>query len=207
MENRRGDDAGRREEDRRWLKVQEQVMNLVTTQRTNQQELATLEVEVVRLSDHVEDLDDHLRGVAGKESLDVRVTLLEKEFDMHGVLLRRISDQFTGLHKLIEELRTDVSTFKIKREIGKESEATRVERLKTWLGFWGPTTALVFGLIVPLATLAFQHWDKIQQLFRKDARPPVVQMQQAVEAEKKSSRAKVVKKKLEAIEKTREALE
>lgn len=177
-------------------------MTLVTATRESQRGIAKLEIEVGKLADHVEDVDEHLRGVAGKESLDTRVTIVEKEFEMHGVLLRRISDQFTTLHALIEELKTDVSTFKIKREIGRESEATRMERLKTWLSFWGPIIALTFGLVVPVATLVFQHWDKIVPLFHHE-KQTVASIEREIEIDKKGPHGKAVRKKLAEIEQER----
>ncbi len=200
MENQRGDEPGRRDEDARWLKVQKDVMTLVTSTRESQRGIAKLEIEVGKLADHVEDVDDHLRGVAGKESLDTRVTILEKEFEMHGVLLRRISDQFTSLHAFMEEIKHDVSTFKIRRDIGKESEGTRLERLKTWLSFWGPIIALVFGLVVPVGTLLFQHWDKLFPA-RKVEYKPDERLRKEIAADKAGERGKKVKEKLEAIEK------
>ncbi len=177
MENRRSDEPGRREEDLRWLKVQEQVMNLVTTQRTNQQELAKIDVELGKLSDHVEDVDDHLRGVAGQDSLDTRVTILEKEFQMHGALLRRISEQFGGLHKLMEQLKEDVSTIKITKAITEKTDGTRTERLREWLKFWGPIIIASLALVIPLAKLGFDHWDVIQGFIRHEQKvDPVGQM-------------------------------
>lgn len=181
-------------------------MMLVTAVRESQRGIAKLEIEVGKVTDHVEDVDDHLRGVAGKESLDTRVTIVEKEFEMHGVLLRRISEQFTSLHKLMDELKHDVSTFKIRREIGKESEGTRLERLKAWLSFWGPIIALVFGLVVPVGTEVFKHWDKLFPA-RSVQYKPDDKLRKEIEADKKGARAKTVKKKLEAIEKERAALE
>ncbi len=202
MDDRRGDDPGRRDDDARWLKVQKDVMTLVTSTRESQRGIAKLEIEVGKLADHVEDVDDHLRGVAGKESLDTRVTILEKEYHMHGILLQKISDQFTSLHALIEELKTDVSTFKIKRAIAKEFDGTKVERLKLWLTFWGPIIALVFGLVVPLATLSFQHWSQIREVFHHTPQT-VESIQKEIEVDRRGPRGKALKKKLADWEKER----
>jgi chromosome segregation ATPase len=130
MENHRGDEPGRREEDRRWEKFQEQVMNLVTSSRTNQVALASLEKEVSKLGDHVEDVDDHLRGVAGKESLDTRVTVMEKAVFQNDVLLREISKKFGSLETLVREIKSDISTLKFHRAIEDKTDTGRAERFK-----------------------------------------------------------------------------
>jgi hypothetical protein len=196
MEERRGDDSGRREEDRRWLKIQEQVMNLVTATRTAQQELAKVETEVVRLSDHVEEVDEHLRGVGGKESLDTRITVVEKDVFQHGVLLRQVA-----------KMEKDLAGLKVGRAMVKESEAGRLERFKEWLKFWGVILALILGMVVPLATLIVNNWDKIKPKPPSAEYRPDDRLRKEIEADKKSARAKVVKKKLEAIERQREAQE
>lgn len=160
MEDRRNEDAGRREDDRRWLKVQGEIMNLVTAQRTTQQVIGKLEVEVGKLEDHVEDVDDHLRGVAGRDSMDTRVAVMEREVTAHGVLLRKISRDLDGI-------KADVSAIKIHRAITKEVDSTNLERLQEWLKFWGPIIGGAIAIIVPLGTLLFANWDKIEARWKK----------------------------------------
>lgn len=194
MDNRRSDDPGRRAEDDRWLKVQKDVMSLVTATRDGQRSLAKLEIEVGKLSDHVDDVDDHLRGVAGKESLDTRVTLLEKEFEMHGVLLRRISDQFGSLHTMMEEMKEDVAIFKITKAVSEKVDGTRNERIKEWLKFWGPIILATLALIVPLAKLTFDNWDKIAPFFHHD-RQTVQSIEKEIVRERRGPRGRAVRRK------------
>ena len=166
-------------------------MNLVTTQRTNQQELAKMETELVKLADHVEDLDEHLRGVAGKESMDTRVSVMEKDVFQHGVLLRQIAKHFGSLETMVGEIKTDLAAIKIGRALSKESEAGRLDRFKEWLKFWGVIISLGIGLIVPLATIAFDHWDKIEHFIRR--REKVGPVEQMIEKGKHPKGKKVVR--------------
>lgn len=182
---------GRREEDERWLKVQEQIMNLVTAERTDQQELTTMKAEVLKLTDHLDDLDDHLRGVAGRESMDSRVLLLERESAGNRLILRQIKKQ-------LDDLTMDVSGFKIHRSIIKESEQSRLERFLAWLKFWGPIILALIALIIPLAKLTLDYKPKSSiddAEYRPDER-----LRQQIELDKKSKHAKDVKKKLRALE-------
>lgn len=161
--------------------------------REDDSRLAKLEIEVSKLADHLDEVDDHLRGVAGHDSLDTRVTVLEKEFQMHGALLRRISDQFSGLHTMIDGMKHALSKIEISREIGGEVEKTRVDRLKEWLRFWAPIIALIL-------TIAFDN----REMFRPDPKyRPDARLRKQIEADKRSQRAKMVKKKLEALEAAR----
>ncbi len=199
MEDRRGDDSGRREDDARWLKVQKDVMSLVTATRESQRGIAKLEIEVGKISDHVEEVDDHLRGVAGKESLDTRVSLLEKEFEMHGVLLRRISDQFTELHSWMDNVKSQLSHLTIVRAITEKSEASRMDKFREWLKFWGAIILASLALIAPLTKLAFDNWDKIRAMFHRE-KQTVESLQKEIDADKKGPRGKAVRKKLREIE-------
>lgn len=223
MENRRGHEHGRRAEDSHWLSLEKQVANLAAAQLASQSAFAKLEIEVGRLSDHVEDVDDHLRGVAGKESIDTRVALLERKFDMHGVMLNRISQQFTEVHKLLEDslkqirsdiqaLSGDVSAMKVQRaiaagtsELKEKSEATRLDRLKAWLSFWGPPLALIIGLVVPLATLVFQNWEKVAKLFHHEPMT-VEKLEKEIAEDRKGPRGKAVEKKKQELRDARKEL-
>lgn len=169
MDNRRADD-GRREEDRRWLKVQKDVMDLITTQRTNQQVLATMEIELGKIQEHVEEVDDHLRGVAGRDSLDTRVTLTEKDLVQHGVMLHRISDQFTHLqsmiHQQLGDIKAELGKLQFQKSMADEVEKTKTDRFMAWLKFWGPIILASIALILPVTKLTFENWDKIVSSFQ-----------------------------------------
>jgi hypothetical protein len=191
MDNRRNNEP-RREEDSRWLKIY-------------QQAIANLEVEIGNLKEHVEEVDDHLRGVAG-ESLDTRVVILEKmdkthtnELRAHGSLLMRISDK-------LEEMKSDLSTLKVMKAMSKESAVTRADRFKEWLKFWGPIILGLFALMSSQSKLIFDNWEKIEPLFHGkqwDAK----KLQEEVDREKKGPRGKAVRKKIKAIEQERRELE
>ena len=187
-------------------------MNLVTAQRSSQTALAEVKIQLGKLEDHVEEVDDHLRGVAGRESLDTRVRLLEKEFEMHGVMLRRISDQFTQLHNQstahhaelqtsIQEIKQDVSTIKIAKAITEKSEGTKTERFLAWLKFWGPIIALILtGLGGSLLYVA-DNFERMRGWFKHPTPAETVErLNGTIAAERKGPRAKVVKKKLADIE-------
>lgn len=193
-DDRRSDESGRREEDRRWLKVQEQIMNLVTAERTDQQELSAIVIEVAKLTDHVEELDDHLRGVAGRESIDSRVLLLERASTADTVLLKEISRQ-------LNQLATDVAAIQIHRAINKEVDKTNAQRFSEWLKFWGPIIIAIIALIVPFAKMFFDHIDKIQieATYRPDEK-----LRKQIEADKKSKRARLVKERLDELEKVQQ---
>jgi hypothetical protein len=158
-------DSGRRDEDRRWLKIQEDVMNIVTTQRTNQQALATLEIEIGKLTEHVEEVDDHLRGVAGKESMDTRLTVLEHETHKDSVLLHHVVKKFDQMERMISvqlgEIKADLAHLKMQKAMQQEVEKSRTDRVMAWLGFWGPIIIATLALIVPLVETVASHWDKI----------------------------------------------
>jgi hypothetical protein len=203
MEERRSEDGGRREDDGRWLKVQKDVMSLVTATRESQRGLAKLEIEVGKLTDHVDEVDDHLRGVSGRDSLDTRVAVLEKEFEMHGVLLRRISDQVSSLYTSTEGLRSDMARFKIKKEIVEDVNRGRTERFKEWLKFWGPIIIASLALIVPLAKLTFDNWDKIKPFFHQE-RQTVQSVEREIEKERRGPRGRAVRKKEAELEKAAE---
>ncbi len=175
-------------------------MNLVTAQRTNQQGMANLEIQVGKLADHVEEVDDHLRGVAGRESLDTRVTLLEREFQMHGTLLQRISEQVAAMPSLINELKEDVSTLKITRAIIDRVDLGRTELFKEWLRFWGPIIIATLALVVPLAKLAVDKGYFARTIQYK----PDERLRNEIEADKKGERGKAVRQKLADIERTAE---
>lgn len=180
----------RREDDLRWLKVQEQIMNLVTAERTDQQELSSMKIEVGKLADHVEDLDDHLRGVAGRESMDSRMVLVERENTGTGILLREIKKQ-------LEELIKDVSAIKIQRAITKESENTKFQRFTAWLVFWGPIIIATLALVLPLTKIILDSRSKIPDnvTYRPDEK-----LRRQIELDKKSKHAKEVQRKLKALE-------
>ncbi len=169
-------------------------MNLVTAERTDQQELSSIKIEVAKLGDHVEDLDDHLRGVSGHESLDSRVVLLERESTGNTVILRQIKVQ-------LEQLTKEVAALQIHRAINKEVEKTRSERFSEWMKFWGPIIIALIALVIPLTKMTMEYIDKLQSQahYRPDER-----LRKQIEADKKSRRAKEVKKKLEEIEKIQE---
>lgn len=200
VDERRGDESGRREEDRRWEKVQEQVMNLVTSLRTNQVAMEGLEKEVAKLGDHVEDVDDHLRGVGGRESLDTRVTVMEKDVFQHGVLLQQIAKHFGSLETLVAEIKADLSTIKLHRTILKETEATRMDRLREWLKFWGPIILATLALIVPLAKMVFESLDKVTFFAGNVQYRPDERLRKQIEADKRSARGKAVRKRLADLE-------
>lgn len=193
--DRRSDEPGRREEDRRWLKVQEQIMNLVTAERTDQQELSAIKIEVSKLADHVDDLDEHLRGVAGHESLDSRVVLLERASTANTVLLKEINCQ-------LKQLTTDVAAIQIHRAIDKEVSKTKAEKFSEWLKFWGPIIIAAIALIIPLTKMVLEHREKTlnEVHYRPDER-----LRRQIEADKRSRRAKEVAQKLKALEKIQDS--
>ena len=178
MDDQRSGEPGRREDDLRWLEVQKQLMNLVTTQVTNQNEIAKLDIAVGELADHVDEVDEHLRGVGGKESVDTRVTVMEKDVFQHGVLLRRISDMAD------------------QRDVG------RAERFKEWLKFWGPIIIATLALVGPKVT--FNNWNKLTSFLRNDEYRPDERLRKQIEADKKGQRGKAVKKKLAELERAAE---
>ena len=181
--------------DRRWLRVQEQIMNLVTAERTDQQDLASLKAQVGKLADHIEDLDDHLRGVAGHDSLDSRVVLLEREGHANSMVVRDIRKQ-------LDDVKETLSGIKLHRSMSKEFESTRSERFTAWLKFWGPIILASISLVIPLAKLAFEYkakQDEIDAQYRPDEK-----LRRQIELDKRSQRAKVVKKKLRTLEKIQE---
>ncbi len=179
---------GRRQEDERWLKVQEQIMNLVTAERTDQQELGTVKQAVLKLSDHVEDLDDYLRGVAGDESLDNRVVLLERESTGNSVLLRQIKRQ-------IEDLKDTVSNLKISSAVSQVSEEKHLSKL---IKFWLPIILASIGLLIPLTKLAIDKIHFIEGDYRPDER-----LRRQIEEDKKR-RGKMVQKRLQKLEQIQE---
>lgn len=175
-------------EESRWLKVQEQIMNLVTAERTDQQELSVMKTQVGKLIDHVEDLDDYLRGVAGEESLDNRVVLLERESTANHVLLRQIKRQ-------LEDLKDIVSGMQIQSAISQGTDAKQRNWFMAKLTFWGPIIIASLGLIVPLTKIACDQFSFDQAVYRPDDR-----LRRQIERDKKSQRARDVQKKVREIE-------
>lgn len=176
-------------------------MNLVSAQRSSQVALEGLEKEVAKLDDHVEDVDDYLRGVAGRESLDTRVTVMEKDVLQHNVLLRQIAKHFGTLETMIGEIRSDISTFKITRSFVEKNEAGRTERFREWLKFWGPIVIACLALVVPLANVIANHWGAFWFSMRPAEYKPDERLRKQIEADKKSARGRAVKKRLAALEK------
>lgn len=164
-------------------------MNLVTAERTDQQDLGVIKTQVSKLSDHVEDLDDYLRGVAGEESLDNRVVLLERESTANSVLLRQIKRQ-------LEELKETVAGIKIDSAISHGTDERQRSWLSTKLGFWGPIIITAIGLVVPLSRIAC---DRVRSLEDTEYRPDE-RLRRQIEKDKKSNHAKEVQKKLKTLE-------
>ena len=190
MDDRRNDDPGRREDDKRWLKVQSELMNLVTAQRTSQQVISKVEIELGKIADHVDDVDDHLRGVSGHESMDTRMAIVEREVTSHGVILHQIS-------KDVGQITKDLAGVTIHRAISKEFNSSRMDRFKEWLKFWGAIIVASIALIVPLAKVFFDYRAKIRD--NVDYRPDE-KIRKQIELDKKSQHAKDVQKKLTALE-------
>lgn len=179
---------GRRDEDERWLRVQEQIMNLITAERTDQQELTAMKSEVVKLADHIEDLDDYLRGVTGNESLDNRVVLLERESTGNTTLLRQIK-------KEIEGLKTQISDLKIYSAINLGTEEKRSNKL---FKFWLPIILAIIAMIIPFTKMAC---DRAESVANNVEYRPDERLRRQIEADKKSQRGKAVQKKLKELEK------
>lgn len=173
-------------------------MNLVTAQRSTQVATAGLEKEVSKLVDHVDDVDDHLRGVAGRESMDTRVTVMEKGVHQHGVLITEFAKHFGALEADVREIRNEVSTLKIHHSITDKTEAGRTARFTEWLRFWGPIIIASLALIAPKITL--NNWRRLTFFFRSDAYRPDERLRKEIEADKKGERGKAVRKKLAEIE-------
>lgn len=176
MDDQRGHNEGRRFDDDRWLKVQKEIMGLVTSVRSAQQSQAKLEVQFGKLEDHVDDVDDHLRGVAGHDSMDTRVAVLERSNTANNVLLREIKRKLDDQKSIIDEIRSDLASIKIHRSISKEYDSSKMERFKEWMKLWGAMSLASIALIVPLATLAFQNWDKVERMWKKPDPDPVHKM-------------------------------
>lgn len=168
-------------------------MNLVTAERTDQQELTALKVDVERLSGHVEDIDDYLRGVAGSDSLDNRVVLLERDSTANGVLLRQIKKQ-------LEELKTSLADIRIATAISQGTESNKRGRLTQWLGFYGPIIITAIGLVIPLTKIACDHQRAFSDEYRPDER-----LRKQIEADRKSQRGKEAAKRLKELEKAQAA--
>lgn len=170
-------------------------MNLVTAERTDQQELAAIKTQVGKLSDHIEDLDDHLRGVAGHDSLDSRVVVLEREG-------RALMMVVTEIRKQLDDVKEALSGIKLHRSISKEFESTKIERFTAWLRFWGPIIIASISLVIPLVNMALEYKDKQDELdaqYRPDER-----LRRQIESDKRSQRARDVRKKLRSLEKIQE---
>lgn len=186
------------DENTRWERVQEQVMNLVTTQRTIQQDLAKMETENVRLAEHVEEVDDHLRGVAG-ESLDTRVVILERESKAYGNELLAYGGLLRDLNKQLNDLQSDMHSFKIRKDISSEAEASRTERFKEWLKFWGPIVIASLALAPQAGKFVVNFWEKSRAVPPAEYRPDE-RLRKQIEADKKGARGRAVKRKLAALE-------
>lgn len=171
-------------------------MNLVAARRADQQGLAKLEMEVARLAEHVEEVDDHLRGVTGKESVDTRLIMMEKEEFEQKTILREFVKHVGSLEK-------DLDSIKIHRGIEEKSDAGKLDRFKAWLHFWGPVIIACLALVVPLAKMAVDKGYFARTIQYK----PDDRLRKEIEADKKGTRGKAVKDKLEAIERTRKSLE
>ncbi len=176
-------------------------MNLVTAQRSSQTALEGLEKEVAKLDEHVENVDDHLRGVAGHDSLDTRVTIMERDVAQHNALLRQIAKHFGALEATVGDIRSDISTFKITRSFVEKSEAGRTERFKEWLRFWGPIIIACLALVVPLANVVANHWSAFWFSITPAEYKPDDRLRKQIEADKKGKRGRAVKKRLAALEK------
>jgi len=170
-------------------------MNLVTAQRTSQQDLAKVEIEVGKLTDHVDDVDEHLRGVAGNQSLDVRVTLLQSEIDR----LKEVNRHFLKKVDALLTLEKEVAALSITKAVAKETESTRSDRAKIWLGFWGPIILVALAWVQPLARFTVNNWAKFRAPPSADYRPDE-RLRKEIEADKKGARGKAVRKKLADLE-------
>lgn len=175
-------------------------MNLVSAQRSSQVALEGLEKEVSKLDDHVDDVDDHLRGVAGRESLDTRVVVLEREMKAHGNELMIYGGLLRELDKKISELKTDVHSLKFQKSMNKEIETGRLETMKEWLRFWGPIIIACLALIVPLATVVANHWSAFMFSMRDAEYKPDERLRKQIAADKKSARGRAVKNRLAALQ-------
>lgn len=147
----------RREQDNLWLATQKELMNLVAALRTEQQVSANREVEVQKLIEHVEDLDEHLRGVGGKESLDTRINLYEHTLGGHTRLFGELSKRIRALEDAIAQAKKDLWALQYQNSVDSQKEGTKTERLKEWLGFWGKVIAIAAPIIGGIATGIYQY--------------------------------------------------
>lgn len=133
-------DDFRRADDERWLNIQKEMLSLVAALRTEQQVSANREIEVQRLIEHVEDIDEHLRGVGGKESLDTRINIYKHTLDGHTNLLSQISRRISSLediiHKDLVKMQQDIFALQYQKSVKEQTESAKPDRLKTWLGFF-----------------------------------------------------------------------
>lgn len=177
-------------------------MNIITTQRTNQTFLAGLETQVGKLADHVEEVDDHLRGVAG-ESLDTRTVILEREgkahwneLRAHGNLLRQISSQ-------VAEIKDELSGFKIQKGIAEGTEhvheKNKGEKREWYKTFWLPIILAALGAAGWFGQYVVTNREEVRGWFERERLDPV-KMRAQIEKDKRGPRGKAVKKKLKEIE-------
>ncbi|PYS91484.1 MAG: hypothetical protein DMF62_02415 [Acidobacteria bacterium] len=164
--------------------MQKDVMNLITAQRTTQQALASIEIHVGKLSDHVEEVDDHLRGVAGRESLDARVAIIEHEQTQHGRLLSRIVDQ-------LDDIQADVSKLTIRRAVSKEVDTEKTEWYKS---FWLPIILALLAGAGWLGQYGITHKEEVAAFFKWEPKS-AARLRAESEKEKRGPRGKAVREK------------
>lgn len=188
MEEQRGHNFGRREEDERWLKVQKEIMDLVTSVRTTQQGVTKLDLQVGKLEDHVDDVDDHLRGVAGHDSMDTRVAVLERSSAESNALLRSLHKKIDAQNRVLDAIQIELGGKKIASALVAEAEGSKLERFKQWMQtIWGPlATLFMTGVIVWGFQYAITHWDEIKKRYKAPSKDPVAQMIQKAKRPRKT---------------------
>jgi hypothetical protein len=228
----RGGDGGRRAEDKRWAAIKGLVGGLVRDAVA--EEFADVKIALGKIEDHVDDVDASLRGPTDDKALIVRITLAEKALDMQKVMLQNISGDFGKITskqdalreelfakiqsmrddfaKELREINASVGALTIQKaiaegtaEVKERHEMTRLERFKEWMKLWGALGIAILALVVPLATLAFQNWDKIEPLFRRH-RYDAAEMHAQNERDRRGPRGKAVRLKEINLERARKGL-
>lgn len=188
MQNARGDSPGRRDDDRRYDRIMDRLHDLT----------GTLE----DLKDHIEQVDDYLRGGPGgnEQPIGPRVLNLEVASNKTAALMEGVIRRLTRLEEKesAESMRASIA-----KEYKQEGEATRLERFKEWMKFWGLITTIILGGIGWAVQYSLSNWETLEKRFRSKSAPEI---QAEIKKAKKSPRAKKVEQKIKAIEQERKEL-
>lgn len=191
MADQRGDEPGRRHEDKRWAHVQAQLA-------TTKQAIEMLEATVVDLKDELRTFDASLYGgVRDKDSIHFRLKRVEQQTqELHLVVIGEANGA-GGLQRMVQGISHSLDTLAVQINHITESKKDRIARLSAIAVAGITTLGLVFTNLDKIA----QGVEQFKYLFRRE---PLTYESVMRDIEKmRKTRGPEVEKMLKEIERSR----